>query len=64
MRPDGVPLTASIGLAERRCDQVDDYRDLLELADRRMYLAKTSGRNRLCAAEPEEPRQGALTLRR
>ncbi|HBW09994.1 MULTISPECIES: diguanylate cyclase [Stutzerimonas stutzeri group] len=53
VRPDGAPLTASIGLAERRCDQVADYRDLLELADKRMYCAKTSGRNRLCAMEPE-----------
>ena len=40
-------------MAERRCDQVADYRDLLELADKRMYYAKTSGRNRLCAMEPE-----------
>ncbi|HAW62979.1 MAG TPA: GGDEF domain-containing protein, partial [Pseudomonas sp.] len=63
VRPDGLALTASIGLAERRDDQVDDYRDLLELADRRMYLAKTGGRNRLCAAESEKPQhQRALAL--
>ncbi|MEZ3184482.1 GGDEF domain-containing protein [Pseudomonas sp. LM13] len=63
VRPDGLALTASIGLAERRNDQVDDYRDLLELADRRMYLAKTGGRNRLCAAESEKPQhQRALAL--
>ena len=63
VRPDGLALTASIGLAERRNDRVDDYRDLLELADRRMYLAKTGGRNRLCAAESEKPqRERALAL--
>ena len=63
VRPDGLALTASIGLAERRNDRVDDYRDLLELADRRMYLAKTGGRNRLCAAESEKPQhQRALAL--
>ena len=63
LRPDGAPLTASIGLAERRCDQVDDYRDLLELADKRMYYAKTGGRNRLCAMEPDAVlQQGSLAL--
>lgn len=47
MRPDGELLTASIGLAERRADAAPDYRQLLELADQRMYQAKTAGRNRL-----------------
>lgn len=53
VRPDGAPLTASIGLAERRCDRIADCRDLLELADKRMYYAKMRGRNRLCATDPE-----------
>lgn len=47
-RPDGLPLTASIGLAERCSDCVESTRHLLELADQRMYLAKSEGRNRLC----------------
>jgi len=47
-RPDGQPLTASIGLAERCFDCVEDQQQLLELADQRMYLAKSEGRNRLC----------------
>ncbi|MDM8347303.1 GGDEF domain-containing protein [Pseudomonas sp. sp1636] len=47
-RPDGSPLTASIGLAERRHDQASNCHELLELADRRMYLAKQGGRNQIC----------------
>ena len=46
-RPEGGPLTASIGLAERIEDQADDWTMLLELADARMYEAKQAGRNRL-----------------
>lgn len=48
-RPDGSPLTASIGLAERYYDQIDSASALLELADKRMYGAKTAGRNRIQA---------------
>ena len=54
MRPDGLPLTASIGLAERFADHIESPQQLLELADKRMYLAKTSGRNRLCAEAGDE----------
>lgn len=46
-RPDGTPLTASIGLAERFFDQIKNPEDLLELADQRMYKAKAAGRNRI-----------------
>ena len=45
-RPDGAPLTASIGIAERITDGVDDWAELVKLADERMYLAKQSGRAR------------------
>lgn len=48
VRPDGLPLTASIGVAERCADQLESAQELLELADKRMYMAKTAGRNRLC----------------
>jgi diguanylate cyclase (GGDEF)-like protein len=48
LRPDGRSLTASIGLAERCADFAESARELLEIADKRMYLAKTKGRNRLC----------------
>lgn len=48
-RPDGTPLTASIGLAERFFDQIETPDCLLELADQRMYKAKAAGRNRITA---------------
>lgn len=50
LRPDGVPLTASIGLAERRLDRARDWQALVDLADSRMYIAKQGGRNRLVVA--------------
>lgn len=46
-RPDGTPLTASIGIAELLQDKSMDWHALVELADRRMYKAKQSGRNRI-----------------
>ncbi|MEW5728548.1 MAG: GGDEF domain-containing protein, partial [Pseudomonadota bacterium] len=45
-RPDGTPLTASIGVAERGVDNAKDWPDLVELADQRMYHAKKTGRDR------------------
>ncbi|MDP1527541.1 MAG: GGDEF domain-containing protein [Rhodocyclaceae bacterium] len=45
-RPDGTPLTASIGIAERITDGIDDWAELVKLADERMYVAKQSGRAR------------------
>lgn len=51
LRPDGTPLTASIGLGERHQDAAADYRALLGKADRRMYRAKAAGRNQLCGSE-------------
>jgi PleD family two-component response regulator len=46
MRPDGKPMTASIGIAERTQDQTDDWKALVDIADQRMYIAKQSGKNR------------------
>ncbi len=46
LRPDGLPLTASIGLAERSQDEMPDWAHLVEKADGRMYEAKRSGRDR------------------
>jgi diguanylate cyclase (GGDEF)-like protein len=46
MRPDGAPMTASIGVSERGADEAHDWPQLIELADKRMYEAKRTGRNR------------------
>jgi len=45
LRPDGAPLTASIGVAERKQDKIEDWPKLVDLADDRMYKAKKSGKN-------------------
>lgn len=61
-RPDGSTLTASIGLAERCCDEALDWVRLVELADQRMYAAKTAGRARCVgpdgARHMDAPHQG------
>ncbi len=46
LRPDGMPQLASIGIAERLIDNIDNWRDLARIADERLYIAKTSGRNK------------------
>jgi diguanylate cyclase (GGDEF)-like protein len=46
MRPDGEPVTASIGISELQFDQAKDWKSQVELADQRMYHAKSSGRAR------------------
>ena len=45
-RPDGTPLTASIGVAERTLEKAETWKALLDLADARMYEAKQAGRAR------------------
>jgi diguanylate cyclase (GGDEF)-like protein len=46
-RPDGLELTASIGVAERLVDDCRDWMRLVEIADQRMYAAKQSGKGRV-----------------
>ena len=53
-RPDGGPLTASIGIAERKTDGIEDWPQLVELADQRMYKAKKGGKARAVSAGDEE----------
>jgi diguanylate cyclase (GGDEF)-like protein len=48
-RPDGGPVTASIGIAERLLDAATSWRALVEIADHRMYAAKQGGRDRIVA---------------
>lgn len=47
-----VPLTVSIGIAASDADPADSIDTLLHAADRRMYVAKQSGRNRVYASDP------------
>ena len=56
-QPDGVPVTLSVGLAETLQDGITTAEALVELADRRMYHAKQSGRNRYVA-----PQGGPMAL--
>lgn len=51
-RPDGSPLTASIGIAERGADQTQDWKELIDKADQRMYQAKQAGRDRFVSSIP------------
>lgn len=43
-----VPITVSIGVASYGTENVDSIDQLLNIADRRLYLAKQNGRNRIC----------------
>jgi diguanylate cyclase (GGDEF)-like protein len=45
-RPEGGRLTASFGIAERLADRATDWRQLVEIADQRMYQAKLAGKDR------------------
>jgi len=45
-RPEGGPLTASFGVAEHLADRATDWRQLVEIADQRMYQAKLAGKDR------------------
>ncbi|MGE4278826.1 MAG: diguanylate cyclase [Magnetospirillum sp.] len=47
MRPDGSPVTASIGVAERLADGASAWSELVEKADQRMYMAKQSGKDKV-----------------
>jgi len=44
-RPEGTPITASIGVAESLTDDVNNWPALVALADQRMYEAKRQGRD-------------------
>ena len=43
-----IPITASIGIASLGVDPAESIDQLLGVADNRLYLAKKSGRNRIC----------------
>ena len=51
LRPDGTPLTVSMGLAEKERDDIAQWEDLVTLADQRMYKAKELGKARCVGCE-------------
>ncbi len=53
-RPDGSPMTASIGVAERMVDEADDWPQIVKIADERMYAAKKRGKARCIGCYDEE----------
>jgi two-component system, cell cycle response regulator len=57
-RHDGqhIPLTVSIGMASLGAETVDRLEELLNIADRRLYLAKNGGRNRICVNDEGKSR--------
>ena len=52
-----LDLTISLGVAVRRFpeDREMAYEELVRLADEQLYRAKTTGKNKVCAALPEKP---------
>jgi len=46
-----IPVTVSIGIATLAAEEVESIDQLLNIADRRMYLAKNGGRNRICVSD-------------
>lgn len=54
VRPDRQPITASIGLSVLE-EGVEDWRQLIEIADQRMYFAKNHGRNQVCDHDESAP---------
>jgi GGDEF domain-containing protein len=56
VRPDGNPQTASIGIAECIAEEPESSTQLVEIADHRMYTAKQSGKDCVCAGEEALPK--------
>lgn len=46
-----IPVTVSIGVATLAAEDVESIDQLLNIADRRLYLAKNNGRNRICVSD-------------
>lgn len=61
-RPDGKPVTVSMGIAERISDDVHDWDRLIELSDERMYKAKHGGRNACLGPDDASSRMPLLPL--
>jgi diguanylate cyclase (GGDEF)-like protein len=46
-----IPVTVSIGIATLAAETVESIDQMLSIADRRLYMAKNSGRNRICVSD-------------
>jgi diguanylate cyclase (GGDEF)-like protein len=46
-----IPVTVSIGITTLAAEDVESIDQLLGIADRRLYLAKSGGRNRICVGD-------------
>lgn len=57
--PDGVPLTASFGVAQVGCDEAGA--DVIARADAALYEAKAAGRNRVVPSQ--SPAAGTVTVK-
>lgn len=53
-----ISVTVSIGIVTLAAEKVDSIDQLLSIADRRLYLAKNGGRNRICVADDGRARYG------
>ena len=60
LQPAGVNTTISIGLAGSEDHPNQHMSDFLMLADKALYQAKETGRNRVCIAPPEGPQLSPL----
>jgi two-component system, cell cycle response regulator len=49
LKPDGIELTASIGITSRPPGKVVQFEDMFKVADRAVYEAKNQGRNKVVA---------------
>ncbi|HKT32445.1 MAG TPA: GGDEF domain-containing protein, partial [Gammaproteobacteria bacterium] len=52
LKPEGVTVTASIGVTARSRGQAVKFEELFKVADRAMYDAKKQGRNRVAFVAP------------
>ncbi len=48
LRPVGIEVSASFGVASLKASGCDNYEELFQAADRAVYQAKSAGRNRVC----------------
>lgn len=54
-----LTITVSIGIASQDAEHTDSVRDLMLIADKRLYLAKDMGRNRIAVNDEGKPSYAA-----